>query len=63
MQLTLTINLDGAAFHPPEGIYDPSPTAIRECLDTMADKLYRGATYGNVRDENGNTVGHWEIGE
>jgi hypothetical protein len=44
-----------------------TPGDVAKTLRDLADKLdtRRGATAehasGNVRDENGNTVGHWEF--
>lgn len=35
--------------------------AVAEQLHKIAELVAEGATYGNVRDANGSTVGSWEL--
>lgn len=37
------------------------PEHVADALEQVAERLREGATSGRVRDENGNTVGRWEL--
>lgn len=55
MTFKLQINCDNAAF---DG--DPNPELAR-ILEYVALEVRDGIPFGNVRDINGNKVGHFEI--
>jgi hypothetical protein len=55
VKLTLTINLDNAAFE------DNPATEIWSVCNQMHDAIRREETEGKLRDTNGNTVGAWRI--
>lgn len=58
MKLTITINLDNAAFDPPA----PEVARILEhASEQMQDMTFQEGEYKRVYDFNGNKVGEWRI--
>lgn len=59
MQFTLTLSLDNADARYEDGSL--SYHAASNYIEQAAKAVYAGCAAGNVRDSNGNTIGHYEI--
>ena len=55
MELVIRINLDNAAFH------ENMESELKRIGENMASDVADGETGGNIRDSNGNRVGHFEV--
>lgn len=55
MEFTLSINMDNAAFkNIPEMV-------LADMLEKVGQRIERGATFGSIKDFNGNKVGTFDI--
>ena len=66
MMLKIEIALDGVAMLVPDEHGVPmdgivSGPALREVLEGIPGRVAAGGTGGALMDDNGNTVGRWEI--
>ncbi len=59
MKITITFNLDNAAFKHDDGTLDHDQVAI--IIWNIQDDISRGDTEGIIKDDSGNTVGKWAI--
>ncbi len=59
MKITITFNLDNADFKHDDGTLDHSQ--VSEVIWDIQDHISNGATKGIIQDDNGDTVGKWEI--
>ena len=55
MELVIRINLDNAAFH------EDMESELKRIGENIASDVADGETGGNIRDSNGNRVGHFEV--
>ena len=56
MKLTITINMDGAAFED-----DPQTETERILRELIYSRAFNNSDGGDLRDANGNTCGQWEV--
>lgn len=54
MELTITINLDNAAF-------EDNPDELRKVLEQVS--IYQDGMTRTLRDSNGNTIGHYVVSQ
>jgi hypothetical protein len=59
MKLSINITLDNAAYYTQDDSLNANE--IYRNLQDIARRIESGLRSGNVRDYNGNTIGHWAI--